>query len=67
VGVVAMISVYVAQTNYTHQQRHHAITRSYNGMAHAQTKRTVTAQVKSAVTPYWNCQPHFHLIFCLEV
>jgi len=42
VVVVAMISVYVAQTNYTHQHRHHAITCRYDGMAHAQTKRTVT-------------------------
>jgi hypothetical protein len=67
VVVVAMISVYVIQTNYTHQHRHHAITRCYDGMAHAQTKRTVTPQVKSTVTPYWHCQPHFHLIFCFEV
>jgi hypothetical protein len=67
VVVVAMISVYVAQTNYTHQHRHHAITRCYDGMAHAQTKRTVTPQVKSTVTPHCNCQPNFHLIFCREV
>lgn len=67
VVVVAMISVCFARTNYTHQYRHHAITRCYDGMAQAQTKHTVTPQVKSTVTPYWNCQPQFHLILCFEV